>query len=407
MAKRGIEIPVSVTGSAQAGSELDALKARVAALEAELSKSGGKQKDAGQAAETASAGTRKFSDETKRAGEEVFDFDRKGEKLLKGTLAQFSPDMANAADMAIDLTEGISKISPALLGVAGAGAAIGVTIMWMNSLAEATRKAAEEQERLNKAQAEAAGRGVDARTSVAESLAKAGVDPSQTADVLQRMQDLGGYGVRRDVAQKAAISEALASGVNGAPLSDADRDALLAGIATNPSFSLSGDNAKDMNAINAAIRAGSAPQRQEFARRLFDQTRAQAVGEAPTSIEVDAARGDTGASSAGVDRLARERPDLSERDRRVVTRRLQGASVGDVFGVDSPPPGLRPGTDRSVEELEQIVGSIRARFEGGTPGGASGGSPLTINLYTTHVATQVNGSRPTPSMESIEQGVGY
>ncbi len=71
-----------------------------------------------------------------RAGEATWDFHRKGEKLAKEVLALLNPELARMADFALDATQGVAKLSPALLAVAGAGAGIGLLVTFLRQAAE-------------------------------------------------------------------------------------------------------------------------------------------------------------------------------------------------------------------------------------------------------------------------------
>ena len=199
--------------------ELTKIKAALDALEQKGAKaSGGGAAGAGAAAEQAAEKFEKLGSATADAGEELFDFERKGEKLVKGALGALSPQLAGAADMAIDLAEGFTKISPALLGVAGVGAAVGLVTFALQQMSIAARDAQEKLERLSEAQKALREKAVQGQGSFADELLKVGVSGgAQGAN--EAFMRLTSGGMPQAMAHQVALAGTFAQ-ANGLPFNE-------------------------------------------------------------------------------------------------------------------------------------------------------------------------------------------
>ncbi len=259
-------------------------------------------------------------------------------------------------------------------------AAITLAVKGLEAWRDAARKAAEEQERLNKAKAELEKTGISLRTEVAESLRAAGVDPGMTNFTMGRLSQFGGMGARRSIALPAAVAESFMAGI-GSPLSPEQQSALLSGVAADPSFSLRGSPQEMRAIILQAIAKGGGGDVKRFAENLFKETASQAASEAPTAKELEAAQ-TVGNIERAVDLVLQSRGvPLTDKDRERVIRLARGEAQQTVLGGTRLPPRLQPsGFSAPVGELIGLAETAAgiAQSNAGSGGEESGSVILNI-----------------------------
>lgn len=199
------------------------------------------------------AGWEKLAQGQKKAGDEAIDFDRKAEKLVKGSLGMLSPQLAQAADFAIDLVEGFQKVNLTLLGVAGAGALIGVLVAVFGELARQANEARMAIERMDEALRKAREAGREERKSVAEVFADAGVGVT-VQEAQRRAMAFQRPGLPEGFAATTAAAQTIAG------LSDEDAQLFLRGLAaTGGAEKLGTDQKKNAELIAKLVKLGREP----------------------------------------------------------------------------------------------------------------------------------------------------
>lgn len=327
----------------------------------------------------------------KRATEELFDFERKGEKVVKGVLGVMSPQLAAAADMAIDLAEGFNKVSPALLAVAGAGAAIGVITAAMQSMVAAAQAAIEKMERLSEAQRKMRDASVNSRAEFADAALKLGIDPAAgSAAMNSRMIQLTqgqGTGMQEMPLQmaKETAKAAVFAASRGMEFDDRKFAAGLAKARGEmPTFNSpgeyqavvttlmrAGDNPDAQRVLSSYLNANLQKTRRENAALPMGDVAPMAV-DADTILDEKVARGDITAQQAELAR-AYYNDKKAYRDARSLEEAMAGGR-GGVFGNTdvsffTDRAGLTSNNQRiALEVVEQLIREVQAREA--TVGGA-------------------------------------
>lgn len=244
---------------------------------------------------------------TEHAGAAVFDFHKKGETLTKDVLRLINPELANMADLMINVGEGMSRITAPLLAFAGIGAAIGAVAATLQEIAATAKRAADEFERMDKARTALRDAGLEQRAKLSETLAGVGVEPR--ADVLDHVTEmiakLNTTGVRSDLAENAAVAQLL----SGMP--DDQVEQYLRGVAISgrKPIEFGGDQAKNSELIQRALKAGERPE----AAGMLDSIRAAEMQTAMREAGGPDTRrpGDRETQiDTFIDRLGKDRPDL-------------------------------------------------------------------------------------------------
>ncbi|MDX2197913.1 MAG: hypothetical protein SF069_02960 [Phycisphaerae bacterium] len=423
--KRGVNIPVEVTGAEQAQAELRDTKAAVEGVGTGGAKAAGGAAQLGDAAGKATAGAKGLGDaagktnpaldETKKKGEgaakSLVDFDNKGERAAKTLLGLFNPQLSQAADALLDVLGGLTKINPMLLAISLGAAGIATLV----NLLQGARKAAEElNEQLERQARIVAGqeRGAAAlQARVADDLAKAGVFDAGLAErATRRTIELNRQGVRAQLAQDAAVAGAIAAAGGQA----FDEDAFLAGVIARgkTSADFGDNNAKAMQEIQAAQAAGGTPQARAALQQYIRATAPAAVQELIQEDPTAVGSGSEVVFDAAEEETKRRR-QLSDRDSRRARR------VADAFaGRSGESPGralelegLNPENPTAFEpdnwfspwrriepgERDRILGAARdilglAGSATSRTDGAASSQPVIINNSTTNIGTVLQSS---------------
>ena len=338
---KGLEIPVAVQGAEAALQKLTALKDAVRGAGAgDLASRGLTRRAAREQIKDMEALLEKQRELEKNPpgppGFEGFDFAKKGEKVVKQFLGLVHPALAQVADLAIDTAEGINKISPALLAVGGAGAALGIVVAIFQSIAESARVAEEQIRRVIDARNELNKELLDRDVDLSKKMRAAGVQPSP--EQLQESRHFAerdmAAGVPREIAEQAEVLRVRFG------LSPDDAAAAKAGLAL-PGKPFTLPEKGQEQAVAALIEKGRGADAREALKNRI-------------AIEGDAARADSrlgeGKDAQAMQReraiedLKRRRPDLNEDDLRVVER---FAASGETLGADP-----------SVQEVNAKLGSL-------------------------------------------------
>jgi len=149
MAKE-VKVPVRVEGSEKAQGELkktgQAVKG-VGAAGAQAAK-GTAQATVATKAHTAAHGKAKPA--IKGTAKAVNQFDDSAKTALTGILGQFNPMLASLGNIAVDVAKGVTKISRALIGMLGIGAAVAGGVILFQKFREGIRRTIEDADRLEK-----------------------------------------------------------------------------------------------------------------------------------------------------------------------------------------------------------------------------------------------------------------
>lgn len=313
MANEGVKIPVSVTGGEKAAKDLGKVGEAVELVELKAWHAAAAQEEQAAAAVKAGKSQEESAKQNQKAGDALFDFHKKGEKVVKGILADINPALANMADLFLDVAEGASHVTGPLVAIAGIGAAVGVVSA---ALSHAAKEAAALEQRLIRAMEAAKNlrdEGLSVRASIAEGAAKAGVfggGDQSLRDVAEMMS----RGVPRELAVNAAIAQRIAE-AEGAAF---DREKFLAGLMVGGAepVDLTGARPDVSRRIGQVQQAGAAPEAaaalRSFIAEVGEQARREAPPEAARRIDTEE-RIDT-----AVAEYARRNPALNERELQVI-----------------------------------------------------------------------------------------
>lgn len=209
-----VKIPVRVEGADEAKADLASTGQAVQSL-------GGAQAAAAGGAAAAAEATHKDTDAkklgdeaTKKLTDSTINFSNKGEKLAKEALALVNPQLAQMADLALDAVQGVGGLSPALLAVAGVGAALGVVSTIFSKIAADAREADDRTRSFAAAMREMHAQGESLRGSLSAEMAKLGISGNVqgAAESVRRLME---QGIPRELAEKASIAaEATGHGVS-------------------------------------------------------------------------------------------------------------------------------------------------------------------------------------------------
>ena len=200
----------------------------------------------------------KIAPATKKAGDEMFDFDRKGEKAAKSILGLLNPSLAQAVDLLIDVGEGAAHVSGSLAAMAGVGALLGGIV----TLFERMKRQAEEAKKAIDAQLAAMAKlreaGAAERQGLVSELAALGVstaggDEQRTGQRFGRV--LPG---REDLARNIAVAQGIAT----ANKIDFDPNVFLAGLSSTgfkPAAFEAGDAEANVAMVRKILAAGATP----------------------------------------------------------------------------------------------------------------------------------------------------
>lgn len=417
----GVEIPISVVGAEQAQQQLRATAQAAQQTAQQANEAGGgtpgkAEHSIEEASDKAARAKKRLGDETHKAGEELFDFDRKGEKLVKGALSAISPELGQAADAAIDLAEGFTKISPSLLGVAGIGVAIGLATVAVQTMSAALKDAQEKAERFAEAQRAIRDEAVKGQGTFADDLLKIGVNPASGAqaanETFMRLAN-GGNGqlpMPQSFAREVGKARAFAA-ANGIPF---DEQQFAAGLAVSrgegPSATTPDEYAAAMkNMLAAGGEPGAAGLLNDYLSARLPATLRENIG-LPTTTPGDSRvmedqviaekvrRGDITDERAKRATALLNDPQAMEKAKAAEKAR----SDNTIWPLDKVYYGEWTGETGNEQRIalqvaEQAQREAAARLGGRSNVGApipGDVRPFTVNVYnTTNVAQQHNGTR--------------
>ena len=370
MAKDRVDIPVEVTGAEAAKKDLKGVAGAIEGVGDAGSKSAAGVNKASVAAEETRSRQSSAADASERLGQGMREVDSNAMAFATNLAGRMNPELASMIGLVADGVEGIQRMSGAMIGIVGVGAGLSALGAIFAQIQESASRAAAEIERVQEAQARQLQEGVALRTQVARDLAESGVSASQTQPALSNIEGLTLRGVPLDIARNAAVAAEIAQAESGGAF---DAEEVARGIIAGglQKLRLGGNRRELVNQVRQAIKRGR--DNREFVDDFIVQTAPSARGEAPSSI---ATGGDLesqvqAAIGSELQRLARERPDLDEEERKIVERLARGASEADVLGEANLPPGVpvrRPGTwfqttDLTVEDVRRLVNQVRGKAE--------------------------------------------
>lgn len=277
----GVNIPVSVTGSDEA--------------QAKLKQVGQTAQAVGGATGEAAQGQEKLNKKVGEGGDLLGDFSNKGEKVVKQFLGAFSPQLANAADMLFDMNEGVMRITPAMLAMGAAGAALGGLAIAYEAIAKSAREAEEAILRVIEAEKKRRGVAIDERSKVSQELAGMGVNPAQADAVLATAAKLNDPNAKLTVPRELAINTGVAEQLAkkfGIPF---EAQEFLAGAAVSGGKAVDfGDTEKTQKAaLESVLKAGQAPNAAAIRDSLlFQQNEASKRDTLPADVAVPIGSGD-------------------------------------------------------------------------------------------------------------------
>lgn len=299
---------------------IDAAQAKSGAAEAKqavdaVAKSTASTGDAGAAAKQAGNNVNDLGKSAHKAGDELFDFHKKGEKLVKEMLAILNPSLAQGADFALDLAEGVSKITPALISVAAAGAAIGIiTAIFQQANAEAAAFEKRLTDRLNNRRT-AREAVADQTANVANQLAAVGIGDSDAARriAVETEQELVNRGGNREIVQQSRVLQRMFG------LTDEDRQRVLAGLvaAGAKPVSLGADGGANRRIADRLLAAGTDESAIAKLREYRESTRDAARRDAHVVNDTFADRIDSEVDSA-IDAMKAGGVITNDRDEQIV-----------------------------------------------------------------------------------------
>jgi len=422
-----INIPITVTGAADAKEELRAVGQ--AAAEAKQAAAGGAGPGAPSVAEQTARGLGTAADKTAL-------FTREGRTLAAVLLTQINPALGSMVMLISRVVAGFSAISLGMIGLVGASAALGgVVLMFQEwrAQAEAVEAAVRRAQAAMKAMRE---EGMDTRKRLADAGAAAGL-MGATAAMQATAAELQHGGIPRELAENAALAEQIAAqqGIGF------DRQRYLAGLATRgmqpAPFGM--DQSENRRTLLRLLAAGQREDAQRAIEAYTADVGLGAAAEAPTAdaLRADpldvaakrlgAARGDfTAEELAAAERIAREiLPEIQRRGGRRGEAAIAALSrrIVDVpWYVDIRRPltdelalGARAGLGSArVEELidaaETMLQDARKLGGGSAEARRPTSQPVNINITNhnnTHVATAYlpEGGGTSRSMyEALEGG---
>ncbi|MDX2200798.1 MAG: hypothetical protein SF069_17710 [Phycisphaerae bacterium] len=359
--KKGVNIPVEVTGADKAQQELREVKAGVegvgqsgskaASGTDQLGQSAGnaipKLEDAGDAAKNTSNNTGDLGDKADKAASSIFDFDSKSERAAKTLLGMLNPQLAAALDNILDLGQGIGKLSPKLGMLVGAVAFWGSIAAAVRSTYAEAAKLREELEKIEQIQSKQREGALGVRAAVADELAKAGVfDADLATGAARRTIELNRGGVRAGMAQDTAVAEAIAKAGGLAFDPDQFMAGLLAQGKTSADFGKS--NAEAINMIQAALARGGESSARDALQQYRASTYSVALREMLDADPASAGDAAQSALNAALEKISEQR-ELTDKQRASV-RRIARAGLG--LGKESLDDalagervGFRPGFD--------------------------------------------------------------
>lgn len=426
MAKEGVQIPVRVTGDAEAKEKLRGVGGEVQGLESAGQKAGQGMKEPGAQSE--------------KSAEKIKDFARDAKQAVSGVFDTLLPGFGHIFRLITDIIGGVQKITVSLLGWAAFAAVATGVIGWLRSISDAAERAIEAAKRVEELKTKRLDEARGVREAVAETFGKAGVflPPGSESyrNVARRMQE----GIPAEVAAFGELADVLSlpSGL-GALWPEQIRQIMAAYVATGRKTEFArGPRAREENRklLGELLRIGATEEAQAaFAAeiaRVGDATRAVA----PTPDEMSRR------ALAQEDLIAgfQSKWGLSDEDVSRIRRLLSKKSVGtdelhEVFG-DLLSFGERffqagdlwydpqamarkalrgdvpAGGTQGADVLLRIAETIRAQVSGGAfMGNANLPGPVTIymNAPTTNVGQQYNEGRSPNrplSPDVVEMGVG-
>lgn len=191
-----VKIGVRVEGADQAARDLQKVQSTTEA--------------GGAAVDRKAAATRKAAGATRTAAKAQDRFNDSAKTALTGILGRLSPEMASLANIGVDMAKGIGQASVALLGMVGAGAALGGIVWAYRKIAEAAEKAAEAIKREARARLEAARGTSERQADMADTLESMagllGIAEKVTRQVDQMQKTRG---IERDVASFGLMAQAI------------------------------------------------------------------------------------------------------------------------------------------------------------------------------------------------------
>jgi hypothetical protein len=410
MAKDGVQIPVKVTGDAEAREKLRGV--------------GGEVKNLAGAGESAGRGMQEPGKRSEESGEKVKVFARDAKNALSSVTDVLLPGFGQVFRLITDIVEGAGKLTSRMLGWAAFAAVAAGVIGWLKSITEAAERAAEAAKRVTELTAKRREEAREVRERVAETFNKAGVFlPPGTdayANVAQRMQQ----GIPPDVAAFGELADVLSLPSLGRALWPQEIEQIMvAYMATGRKTEFArGPQAREQNRklLEELLQIGRTEEAQAaFAAeiaRTGDATRAAA----PTPEEMTR----RGFAEQDLIEGFRKRWGLSDEDvsriRRVLSKKRVGVDeLYEVFGdllsfgerfwqagdqwQDPKAMALKalrgdvpPGGTQGADVLLKIADVIRAQVESGAYMGATNlPGPVTIymNAPTTNVGQQYNEGR--------------
>ena len=262
MSKDRINIPVEVTGANEAQDQLRDVKGAV--------------EDVGQADQRHATSKGKVAEKTEGAAKAQDKFNDSARTALTGVLGRLSPEMASLATVAVDVAKGIGQASVALLGMLGAGAALGGMVMAFRKIAAATERAARAAERGVAAARKMREEGASRRREVAEQLRDAGVGASAAGPIARRAaMRQHAEGVPFEVTTQAEIARRL-YGLDDDQVRDIERGMIVAD--TGGGFGR--DRAENQKLLQTLRRAAATEGARAFAEQYRREVKLGEQGEA-------------------------------------------------------------------------------------------------------------------------------
>lgn len=408
MAKDGVQIPVRVTGDAEAKEKLRGVGGEVKGLEG--------------AGESAGRGMQEPGKRSQESQEKVRHFSRDAKQAISGMLDGVVPGFGRLFDLVTDLAQGLTKITATMLGLAGVGVVLAGVAAWFNAMAQAAERAREAIERANEERRKQRGEGASLQERISTEALKAGLS-TPGAKEAEEVARLGRErGIEEEVARFGVIAQKLFG------LTPEEREAVMGGfVATGMEAQFKrgrGAEAANRRTLSDLLRAGRTPEgRQALANRIA-ATQGRVRAEMPAAESFDSQKR---ARDEAIAQYAREQ-GLSEEDaRRLRILAEQGdlrsdeamraafpdfvtwtqSRFGQMFDPRAPrghgrvpisqQPAFRSGrptgATQTVGALVDAARRLRDVQQMGPPEPEADGPPVVVNFYTVNQGQVYNEGR--------------
>lgn len=215
-----------------------------------------------------SRGAKQATEATRDLTKSTLELDDSAKTFAASLIGTINPQMGQMTSLLADGVKGAGGLSAGLLGVVGAGAAIGAIVMIVQHLSQETEEARRRFISLMDTMAQQRQAGAESRASLGDQLASVGIAGAEAAAQAQRdVAEMMQGGIGEPVAEFAAVAAAKASNLGlGIPLNRAGlRERLAAGyLASGKTASLSGDDAEDQKLLEQLLAMGGTDQAQQF-----------------------------------------------------------------------------------------------------------------------------------------------